>query len=214
MNEKQENYLAEILPIQQEWVQELEEQANSGRVPIMDSVGIHFVMQLIQMKRPDKILEVGTAIGYSALRMLEANPNASIITIEKDLERYEQAIQNINQLNGRNQIEVIHGDALEVLLELSNHGHRFDLIFIDAAKGQYSRFFELAEPMLNKNGIIISDNVLFRGYIADPVDVPKRYTKMVEKIRNYNEMLMNHRKFTTSIIPVGDGVAVSYKISE
>ncbi|WP_087971757.1 O-methyltransferase [Oceanobacillus rekensis] len=214
MNEKQEHYLAEILPTQHEWVQELEEQAKSGRVPIMDRVGIHFVMQLIRMKKPDKILEVGTAIGYSALRMLEANPNASVITIEKDLQRYEQAIENINQLQKQDQIEVIHGDALEKLLELSNHDHQFDLIFIDAAKGQYSRFFELAEPMLNKNGIILSDNVLFRGYVAEPVNVPKRYTKMVEKLRDYNKMLMNHRKFTTSIIPIGDGVAVSYKISE
>ncbi|MGJ9457051.1 O-methyltransferase [Oceanobacillus sp. CF4.6] len=214
MSEKLMRYLTETLPVQQQWVYELESQARADHVPIMDKVGIHFVMQLIHMKRPEKILEVGAAIGYSALRMLEANPSSSIVTIEKDERRYEQAMNHIYQLKKDKQIEVILGDALEELVELSNQSHTFDFIFIDAAKGQYQRFFELAEPMLNNNGIILSDNVLFRGYVADPEDVPKRYTKMVKKLRDYNEMLMNHPNFNTSIIPIGDGVAVSYKISE
>ncbi|WP_249871016.1 O-methyltransferase [Oceanobacillus saliphilus] len=213
MSEKLNNYLIETLPQQHQWVTELEAKAKADNVPIMDRAGIHFVMQLVRMSKPARILEVGTAIGYSALRMLDANPDSSIVTIEKDKERYEEAITTIDKLNRQSKIEVILGDALDKLMELSLQKNTFDLIFIDAAKGQYQRFFELADPMLNKNGIIISDNVLFRGYVANPENVPKRYEKMVERLRKYNEMLMNHPNYTTSIVPIGDGVAISYKQS-
>ncbi|WP_010650993.1 O-methyltransferase [Oceanobacillus massiliensis] len=213
MNEKLKDYLTDTLPLQADWVVKLEEMALAENVPIMDKAGINLVMQLIRISRPHRILEIGTAIGYSALRMLEAAPDASIVTIEKDEHRYAQAMEHIRELNKEQQIEVIYGDALDKLQQLSENGSTFDLLFIDAAKGQYQRFFELAEPMLNPNGMIISDNVLFRGFVANPEDVPKRYTKMVEKIRSYNQMLMSHPDFTTSIIPIGDGVAVSYKKS-
>ncbi|WP_067727327.1 O-methyltransferase [Oceanobacillus damuensis] len=213
MNEKLNNYLNEIHPNEHNWINELEIQAKNENVPIMDRVGINFVMQLTRTSKPEKILEIGTAIGYSALRMVEACPDCSIVTIEKDAERYKQAILNISIQNKQDQIKVILGDALDKLMELSAQKHKFDLIFIDAAKGQYQRFFDLAEPMLNKNGMIITDNVLFRGYVADPEAVPKRYKKMVEKIRNYNTMLMNHPNYKTSIVPVGDGVAVSLKLT-
>jgi len=211
MNNELKEYLIHTLPPQPEWVKKLEELAETDRVPIMDKVGINFVMQLIQMVKPANILEVGTAIGYSALRMSQANPKASIVTIEKDEHRYEQAIQHIKQLNKQNQIDVLLGDALDKLQELANQKKTFDFIFIDAAKGQYQKYFDLAEPMLVENGIIISDNVLYKGYVANPVDVPKRIKNMIPKIRSYNEMLMNHPNFTTSIIPIGDGVAISYK---
>lgn len=211
MDNELNEYLIDTLPSQPEWVTKLEALAETDRVPIMDKVGINFVMQLIEMVKPQDILEVGTAIGYSALRMLQANPDASIVTIEKDEHRYEQAIQHIKQLNKQSQINVLLGDAIDKLQDLANQKKTFDFIFIDAAKGQYQKYFDLAEPMLAENGIIISDNVLYKGYVANPVDVPKRIKNMIPKIRAYNEMLMNHPNFTTSIIPIGDGVAVSFK---
>ncbi len=214
MNEELTSYLTAILPEQEDWITRLESEAKTDRVPIMDRAGMNFVAQLVRLTCPKQILEVGTAIGYSALRMQAASSNSYIITIEKDEQRYLQAVKNIKSLNKQQQINVIQGDALDKLPELASQGKRFDMIFIDAAKGQYERFFELANPMLNPNGVIISDNVLFRGYVANPVDVPKRYQKMVEKIRNYNEMLMNHPDFKTTILPIGDGVAVSYKMKE
>ncbi|MFD1850196.1 O-methyltransferase [Oceanobacillus bengalensis] len=203
------DYLIQTLPKQQDWVIELEEQAAIDRVPIMDKAGMHLVMQLIRITKPKRILEIGTAIGYSALRMKGAYPDTTIVTIEKDENRFQQAINNIRQQNKNGEIDVIHGDALEEMTRLT--GKTFNLIFIDAAKGQYKRFFELAVPLLADNGIIITDNVLFRGHVANPEETPKRYKNMVEKIRDYNQYLNEHPLFHTSIIPIGDGVAVSYK---
>lgn len=204
-------YLNRNLPKQVDWVMELEKQAKIDHVPIMDPIGINYVMQLIRIKKPKRILEIGAAIGYSALRMSEACPKASIVTIERDEVRYQQAIENIIKQNKKEQITVIFGDALEELQELAAAKESFDFIFIDAAKGQYKRFFELANPLLVKDGIIVSDNVLFRGYVANPEMAPGKYKKMVEKLRTYNDFLVQHPDFTTTIIPIGDGVSISLK---
>jgi predicted O-methyltransferase YrrM len=211
MEEHLTNYLMKHLPSTEQWVKELETQAKEDHIPIMDPVGINFLMQLIRLNKPGKILEIGAAIGYSALRMNEAYPAASITTIEKDDVRYQQAVKNIANLNKESKIEIIHGDALEVLSKLGEDNASYNCIFIDAAKGQYKRFFELSMPLLEEDGIIISDNVLFRGYVLDPNFEHPRYKKMVEKIRAYNEWLVNHPSFITTILPIGDGVAISYK---
>lgn len=204
-------YLMKHLPQSEDWVKELEEQAHIDHVPIMDPLGINFLMQLIRLNKPKRILEIGAAIGYSALRMNEANPESEIVTIERDEIRYKQAVENIKRLNKQSDIQVIFGDALEVLEKLAENNEVFDCVFIDAAKGQYKRFFELAMPLLSNNGIIISDNVLFRGYVMEPNFEHPRYKKMVEKIKSYNEWLANHPSFITTILPIGDGVAISYK---
>ncbi|WP_085991829.1 O-methyltransferase [Oceanobacillus senegalensis] len=209
MSETQNNYLNQTLPPNEEWVLEIEDQAIKDNVPIMDRVGINFVMQLVRISKPTCILEVGTAIGYSALRMLQANPKTSIVTIERDEKRYQQALDNIKHQKKESNIDVIFGDALEELQHLEKG--KFNLIFIDAAKGQYKHFFDLCLPLLSENGIIVTDNVLFRGFVANPESAPKRYRKMVDKLRDYNEYLMKHEDFHTTIIPIGDGVAVSYK---
>ncbi|WP_047986367.1 O-methyltransferase [Ornithinibacillus californiensis] len=211
MEEYLTNYLMKHLPSTEQWVKELETQAKEDHIPIMDPVGINFLMQLIRLNKPGKILEIGAAIGYSALRMNEANPDASITTIEKDDIRYQQAVKNIANLKKESKIEIIHGDALEVISKLGEDNQTYNCIFIDAAKGQYKRFFELSMPLLEENGIIISDNVLFRGYVLDPNFEQPRYKKMVDKIRAYNEWLANHPSFITTILPIGDGVAISYK---
>lgn len=208
MDENVQNYLSDHLPSSEDWVQEIEQQAKIDRVPIMDPIGINFLMQLIRLNKPSRILEIGAAIGYSALRMNEAFPEASITTIERDEIRYQQAVDNINRLNKSSNIKIIHGDALEVLSDLDG---TFDCVFIDAAKGQYQKFFELVMPLLAVNGIVITDNVLFRGYVMDENFEHPRYKKMVEKIRKYNRWLVNHPSFITTILPIGDGVAISYK---
>lgn len=211
MDEQLNHYLKQTIPTQQEWVLQLEEQALKDNIPIMDSIGINFLMQLIRIKKPKRILEIGTAIGYSALRMNEAYSEANIITIERDGPRYKQALKNIANQEKEDKIEVIFADALVVMENLFETREQFDFIFIDAAKGQYKRFFELASLLLVNSGLIITDNVLFRGYVAndDTENIPKRYRKMVEKLRDYNTFIMNHPNFTSSIIPIGDGVAVS-----
>ncbi|WP_174613890.1 O-methyltransferase [Virgibacillus ihumii] len=210
MEEKLDQYLQKMLLPADEWVRDLAAEAKADRVPIMDPVGMNFVMQLIRLTKPQRILEVGTAIGYSAMRMVEANPYASIITIEHDKVRYNQAFNNIHKMEMEHNIEVIHGDASEVIPTLAAE-ESFDMVFIDAAKGQYKRFFELAAPLLSDNGFILSDNVLFKGYVADEEKEHPRFQKIARKLRDYNDWLIQHPNFITSIVPIGDGVAISYK---
>ncbi|WP_430785101.1 O-methyltransferase [Virgibacillus flavescens] len=210
LDKKLNEYLLGTIPSNEDWVENLETYAKENDVPIMDPIGMQFLQQLIRIHKPMRILEIGTAIGYSALRMLEANPTANITTIERDKARYDFAVNVIKEQNKTSQIEIIHGDALEVVNEL-NEKHTFDLLFIDAAKGQYQRFFELYSPIIRKGGLIISDNVLFKGYVANPSEKPHRLTKIANKIKAYNQWLIEKEEFHTSIVPVGDGVAITIK---
>nr|WP_246366978.1 O-methyltransferase [Paraliobacillus salinarum] len=206
MNSK---YLESLLKETPEWIKELETYATLNQVPIMEPLGIDFLTQLIRIKQPKKILEIGTAIGYSALRMLEAYPQTSIITIERDEARYKQALINLEKYDQANKIKVIFGDALESEEIVRNEGP-YDVLFVDAAKGQYKRFFELYAPMLANDGIIISDNVLFKGLVAsEEISDVKRKNNLVNKIKAYNQWLTSHSDYHTSIIPIGDGVAIT-----
>ncbi len=213
MERQLEQYLIKKLPPVEEWVREIEEQAINDKVPIMDKISMHFLMQLISISKPQRILEIGTAIGYSALRMVEAYPNTSIVTIEKDEYRYKQAVQNINRLQKHISIKTICGDAKEEMIEYALNNERFDFVFIDAAKGEYQQYFELARPLLTNSGLILSDNILFRGYVAGVEDAPKKYKNLTKKIRAYNKWLVNQPDFTTTLVPIGDGLAISKKIT-
>lgn len=211
MNKEIHPYLIKTLPSQANWVTEMEIQAAKEYVPIMDPISINFLMQLIRISKPKRILEIGTAIGYSALRMLEAYPETSIVTIERNDKRYEEALKNIKSKNKEASIEVLYGDAVEMLSELAAKDEKFDCIFIDAAKGQYQNFVELTSPMLKSKGLIISDNVLFKGYVIDPENANVRQEALALKVREYNDWLAKHPDYTTSIIPIGDGIAISVK---
>lgn len=206
-----ENYLLQRLPPVEKWIQTLEKQASKENIPIMDQISMNFLTQLVSIKKPSRILEIGTAIGYSALRMHEAYPSASIITIEKDEYRYKQAIKHIKEQNKQENIQVIYGDAEKELDRLIQMEEQFELIFIDAAKSIYKELFRKSCLLLKKEGLILSDNVLFRGYIAGLKEPLPRYKNMTRKIRDYNDWLMSHPDFVTSIVPIGDGLAISKK---
>ncbi|MFG6114237.1 O-methyltransferase [Halobacillus sp. MO56] len=208
--DRTEKYLASLLPSTPIWAEELEQFAKENHVPIMEPLGIHYLMQLVRVSRPERILEIGAAIGYSALRMLEASPESSIVTIERDPERHQQAKANLEKLDKHRQIDLVFGDALEFQDEISKKGP-FDLLFIDAAKGQYQKFFEYYSQVVTDKGIIVSDNVLFKGYPAGKDDDNKRMQKIGDKIRSYNEWLINHPQYHTTIVPIGDGIAVTVK---
>lgn len=211
LDDQLNQYLLGTLPPNEAWVDKLEARAKLERIPIMDRVSMHFLMQLIRIIQPKRILEIGTAIGYSALGMIEAQPNASIVTIERDQARYEEAIQHIKRRQKDEAIKVVLGDAKDVLIQLAEQKEQFDFIFIDAAKGQYEQFFKLSDPLLKDHGIIVSDNVLFRGYVANMSEPHPRHKKLVEKIKAYNQWLMSRTDYTTSFIPIGDGLALSLK---
>lgn len=213
MDDQLKVYLNHLLPQRdQQWITEMELYAKENRVPIMEKTAIHFLLQLIQIQQPNKILEVGTAIGYSVLRMLEAAPEAKIVTLEKDEERHDMAVHNIKKQGKETNIDVLLGDALENMEKLNEQNEKFDFIFIDAAKGEYKRYFELSDQLINSNGVIVCDNILFRGYVANVENSPPRIKNIVKKIRAFNEWLTKHPNYSTSFVPIGDGVSISYKV--
>lgn len=209
-NEKLHAYIEEIIPARPELFQRMESYATEYGVPIMELVGIEAMLQLLRIQQPKMILEVGTAIGYSALRMADALPDCKIVTIERDPERYELAEKYISEAGKDAQILIIKGDALEAEAMVKEHGP-FDAIFIDAAKGQYQRFFEMYSQYITAHGVLITDNVLFKGLVCEAEIENKRTRSLVKKIDSFNRWLMNHPEFYTTILPVGDGIAISKK---
>ncbi|MDC3413298.1 O-methyltransferase [Aquibacillus sp. 3ASR75-11] len=210
MENKLYQYLDQMVGLKKDWMKQIESQAKNEQIPIMEPLGLDFLKQIIRLKQPKKILEIGTAIGYSALQMLDASPTSTIVTIERDVKRYKQAMHNITSLDKQKHIEILLGDAFAMEQEAEKRGP-YDLLFIDAAKGQYQRFFETFHAFVRSNGVIISDNVLFRGLVVKEESSNKRLQQIAAKIRDYNEWLVNHSGYSTTIIPVGDGVAVSVK---
>jgi predicted O-methyltransferase YrrM len=211
INEQLEKYIEQKIAPRNDLLQEMEAFAHQENVPIMELIGIEALLQILRIQRPKSILEVGAAIGYSALRMSYACPECKIITIERDEERASLAQQYITRAGKDKEIVLIKGDALEVS-ETVEHFGPFDAIFIDAAKGQYQRFFEIYSQFLSEGGIIITDNILFKGLVAleEKIEV-KRTKQLVKKISAFNDWLMNNESYDTAILPVGDGIAISKK---
>ncbi|MBQ2968057.1 MAG: O-methyltransferase [Clostridia bacterium] len=177
-------------------------------VPIIHPEVRALLQFLCKLSKPCRILEVGTAIGYSAIVFARELPeNGRLITVEREPEMTSLALSNIEKANLNEKIRVIEGEALEVLSCLNS---KFDLVFIDAAKGYYHEFFELILPLMNDGGLIVSDNVLYKGMTASDDLVKRRQKTIVGRMREYLEMLCNHPKLTTSVLPLGDGVALSY----
>ncbi|MDQ0231545.1 O-methyltransferase [Metabacillus malikii] len=203
-------YLENLLPKRPKYVQDMEEIAAQNEIPIMEKTGIEVLLLLLSMQRPKKILEIGTAIGYSAIRMALKIPTVEIYTIELDEERYQQANQHIKAMDLETRIHTFHADALEISEQLKQFGP-FDALFIDATKAKYTKFFQAYEPMLSDGGIIYSDNVLFKGTVArDRSELQtRRQRTLVRKLNDFNKSLYELPNYDTTIIPVGDGIAVT-----
>lgn len=189
-----------------EAIKEIEKYAEENNVPIMTPDGIKFLTDYIKKNNINKILEVGAAIGYSSIMMALANPNAEITTIERDEKRYLEAVKNIKKFNLENRINLIYKDAFEVEFE-----EEFDLIFIDAAKAQNTKFFEKFEKNLKKTGTIITDNMNFHGLVSkDPKEIESRNLRaLLRKVRDYKKFLEENEKYITQFYELGDGIAVS-----
>ncbi len=186
----------------------MERQAKEQHVPIMERDGIAFLKQLIRLHQPTRILEIGAAIGYSALQMASIEANIRVVTVERDEERFKIAVDNLNRYDQHQQVEILHGEAFDLADELNSKGP-YDVVFIDAAKGQYQRFFETFSTNLTDHAMIITDNVLFKGYVSDASEASKRLAKLSQKIDRYNQWLIELDGFDTVIVPVGDGVAIT-----
>ncbi len=208
LNEKLHSYIDGLIPARNLLLTEMERYASEHHVPIMELAGIETMLQLLRIQHTENILEVGTAIGYSALRMVTALPDAHVYTIERDNERIQVAKEFIKRSEKGARITLIEGDALEVEEIICDHAP-FDAIFIDAAKGQYKKFFEIYEKYLSPDGIILTDNVLFKGLVAETEIESKRTRNLVKKINEFNHWLLNHSDYDSVILPVGDGIAIS-----
>lgn len=190
---------------------EMKQYAQEFDVPIIQDQGLELMLQLLRIKQPQSILEIGTAIGYSSLMMARHLPNTQIVSIERDHKRYNEAIAYHERSSIKEQVTLLEADALEIANE-ELPIQKYDVIFIDAAKAQYQKFFEKYEPLLKEDGMIISDNLIFHGHIFDNNQKQSRNLKqLVRKINRYNDWLANHPDYDTLLLPIGDGVAISLK---
>lgn len=188
-------------------IKELKEYAKEFNVPIMHEDGIDFLTTFVIKYQIENVLEVGTAIGFSAISMALANPKLKITSIERDEIRYLEAVKNVKKFNLEDRITLLFKDAADVKLD-----EDFDLIFIDAAKGQNKVFFEKFEKRLTQDGFIITDNMKFHGYVdKDESEIKNRNLRgLVRKIKDYRKFLEEHEDFKTKFYDtIGDGVAVS-----
>lgn len=201
-------YLHTLFPQNNPILAEMEQYAKENAVPIVHPEVRALLTFLCKLHKPKRILEIGTAIGYSAAVFAENLPaGGRVISIERDKDMTSLALCNIEKLGLSDKIRVIEGEALEVLPCLEK---QFDLVFIDAAKGYYHEFFDLTLPLVHSGGLIVSDNVLYKGMTAEDSLVPRRQKTIVGRMRDYLTLLCTHENLTTSVLPVGDGVALSY----
>ncbi len=189
-------------------IKEIKQYALENKIPIMQNEGIDFLTTFIIKHQIKNVLEIGSAIGYSAIMMSLCSPDLKVTTIERDEQRYLEAVRNIKKLKLEDHITLIFNDALKTKID-----GKFDLIFIDAAKAQNIKFFELFERNLNDNGYIITDNMYFHGLVQkNEKEIKSRNVRgIVRKIKDYISFLKSNENYNTTIYDIGDGIAVSEK---
>ena len=196
-------------------LEDLREEGESNRVPIILKDTESLLKTILVMHKPKNILEIGTAIGYSASFMAKLLPETKIISIEKNSEMAEIARQNIRKLKIDDRIKILEGDAKECLITIQDscdfdEQKPFDFLFIDAAKSHYKEFWDLSQNLLAQDAIIVCDNILMKGMTAsEEYDKNKKYKTSIRKMREFLEYISNLEDISTTILAVGDGVSVS-----
>ena len=194
-----------------ELILEMEEYASLKNIPIIEKDSIAFIMKYIKKNNIKNILEIGSAIGYSTILMASVVRDVTVTTIERDEARYMECLKNVKKCGFEKKINVVFQDALDVNLT----GVKYDMIFIDAAKGQYIKFFEKFKYFLNDGGVIITDNLKFHGYVGKSKEIESKNLRgLAQKIEDYIEFLKNNQEFETNFYDVGDGLSVSVKKDE
>lgn len=185
----------------------IEEYALKENVPILRKEGVEFLLNFIEEKHIKTALEIGTAVGYSALKM--SSKGVSVTSIERDINRYNTAKENVSISPYKDKITLVLGDALEVKIE-----GKFDLIFIDAAKGKNKEFLNTYKNNLNNNGYILIDNMLFHGLVGKSNEIKKRRIRsLVRKIEDFISYMDNQTEFKVTKINVGDGLYLLERIN-
>lgn len=175
-------------------------------VPVCDDETLQFLLLTLKMVRPKRILEIGTAVGLSGVAMLQALENAKLTTIELEEERYVEAKRNFAFFNVQDRVTAHLGDAGEILSMMDG---KFDFVFMDGPKAQYEKYLFDIKRLLNKGGILFADDVLLFGWVSGEEETPQKRRSIVEKIRSYLDVITSDKDFHTSVLNVGDGVALS-----
>ncbi|HCQ88862.1 MAG TPA: O-methyltransferase [Clostridium sp.] len=207
-----ELYLRNLIPDDVGILKEMHDFAIENKVPIIQKEGAKFLQFMVTLKKPKKILELGTAIGYSSILMnLAAGGNNNITTIERDENMIKLAKENIKKYGLEDKINIVEGDCLEILENLEDE---YDMIFMDAGKGHYNHFLPHCLRLLKEDGVIVADNVLFRGMVASKELVQRRKITIVKRMRSYLDMVSSDDNLVTTVIPMGDGIALTIRRNE
>ena len=206
-----EQYLEALVPERNFLMKELEAQAIRETIPVVTPAVGQYLSQLVNLCGAREILEIGTATGYSTLWLAEgaAAHRGRITTIDMNAGRRDEALENFVRAGQAEMIQSLLGDARKILPDLDK---AFDFIFIDAAKSEYLEYLELTLPKLKAGGILAVDNVLFRGWVVPGAVYAPKYDRMVNKLREFLQVLCQNSELKTTVLPLGDGLAVSQKI--
>ncbi len=192
-----------------ELILDMEKYAKDHNVPIIEKNSIAFIMKFIKANGIKNVLEIGGAIGYSSILMASCSQDVKVTTIERDETSYMECLKNVKKCGFDQKVNVVFQDALDLNLPEEN---RYDLIFIDAAKGQNMKFFEKYKFFLADKGAIITDNLKFHGYVGNSDKIESKNLKsLVKKIESYIEFLNNNEEFVTKFYDVGDGLSISVR---
>lgn len=204
----QKRYLESFRKNDDALLEEMENFARQNNVPILDWHSAEFLEKLIKIYKPDRVLEIGTAIGYSTIRIARClSKRATVYTIEKSEDNIKLAEINFEKSGLTKKIKLLKGDALNILPQI---GKKFDFIFLDADKEDYKRLFDYSMILLRKGGVILIDNLLWHGYAASN-RVPAKYSKSAKHIKDFNKLFILQQNLDSMIIPIGDGLGLGVK---
>ena len=182
------------------------EEALSRGVPVADDETLNFLLVMLATKKPKKILEIGAAVGLSAVAMAEACPEATITTMELDEDRFLEAKSNFEKFGVEKRIKAYLGDAGEILSMMDG---AYDFVFLDGPKAQYEKYLFDLKRLMVKGAVLFADDVLLFGWVDGKEETPQKRRSIVEKIRSYLSCIVSDKSFVTSVLDIGDGVALS-----
>ena len=184
----------------------VKEKALEDHIPIIMDDTLEKIKEILENEKPNRILEIGTAVGYSASQFARyTDKKCKIDTIEIDEERAKEAKENIKKIGFEDRINVIVGNAVDIIPTLNN---KYDIVFIDAAKGKYPIFLEESLKLINKGGLILADNILYKGYVMSDYNKHKQRTA-VRHLREYIKEITENDNFETEILEIGDGLSIT-----